>query len=256
MDFRRSNHIYLDILEYCQAFIKYPYSRTRQQYEIDSFSKTHKIIRLHHGIISQEAKTRSIRTPLLHYYHLPFLSTLCRISSFSSTSNQNLCLYTLRERSLLSSLLKWFVSSFFHYLPTKRETKLPHSIFSNCCSPLNLTVIVTPAWPQEQHLVDIPFSSYQRDFLSFLLMFCVGKPHSSTLAWKIPWMEEPGRLQSMGLLRVGHDWATSLSLFTFMHWRRKWQPTPVFLPGESQGQGSLVGCRLWGCTELDTTEAT
>ena len=63
-------------------------------------------------------------------------------------------------------------------------------------------------------------------------------PHSSTLVWKIPWMEEPGGLQSMGLLRVGHDWATSLSLSTFMHWRRKWQPTPVFLPGESQG---LVG---------------
>ena len=60
--------------------------------------------------------------------------------------------------------------------------------------------------------------------------------HSSTLAWKIPWTEEPGRLQSMGSLRVGHDWATSFSLFTFMHWRRKWQPTPVFLPGESQGQ--------------------
>ena len=68
--------------------------------------------------------------------------------------------------------------------------------------------------------------------------------HSSTLAWKIPWMEEPGRLQFMGSQRVGHDWATSLSLFTFMHWRRKWQPTPVFLPGESQGWGSLVGfCR-------------
>ena len=81
-------------------------------------------------------------------------------------------------------------------------------------------------------------------------------PHSSTLAWKIPWMEEPGGLQSMGSLRVGHDWATSLSIFTFMHWRRKWQPTTVFLPGESQGWGSLVGCRLWGCTESDTTEAT
>ena len=81
-------------------------------------------------------------------------------------------------------------------------------------------------------------------------------PHSSTLAWKIPWTEEPGRLQSMGSLRVGLDWATSLSLFTLMHWRRKWQPTPVFLPGESQGQGSLVGCRLWGRTESDTTEAT
>ena len=60
-------------------------------------------------------------------------------------------------------------------------------------------------------------------------------PHSSTLAWKIPWVEKPGRVHSMGSLRVGHDWATSLSLFTFMHWRRKWQPTPVFLPGESQG---------------------
>ena len=82
-------------------------------------------------------------------------------------------------------------------------------------------------------------------------------PHSSTLAWKIPWTEEePGRLQSMGSLRVGHDSVTSLSPFTFMHWRRKWQPTPVFLPGESQGRGSLVGCRLWGHTELDTTEAT
>ena len=53
-------------------------------------------------------------------------------------------------------------------------------------------------------------------------------PHSSTVARKIPWMEEPGRLQSMGSLRVRHDWATSLSLSTFMHWRRKWQPTPVF----------------------------
>ena len=80
--------------------------------------------------------------------------------------------------------------------------------------------------------------------------------HSSTLAWKIPWMEEPGRLQSMGSLRVGHDWATSLSLFTFVHWRRKWQPIPVFLPGESQGRGSLMGCRLWSHTESDTTEVT
>ena len=69
--------------------------------------------------------------------------------------------------------------------------------------------------------------------------------HSSTLAWKILWMEEPGRLQSMGSLRVRHDCETSLSLFSFMYWRRKWQPTPVFLPGESQGRGSLVGCRLW-----------
>ena len=50
-------------------------------------------------------------------------------------------------------------------------------------------------------------------------------PHSGTLALKIPWMEESGRLQSMRSLRVGHDWVTSHSLFTFMHWRRKWQTT-------------------------------
>ena len=81
-------------------------------------------------------------------------------------------------------------------------------------------------------------------------------PHSSTLAWKIPWTEEPGRLQSVGSIRIRHDRATSLSLFTFTHWRRKWQPTPVFLPGESQGRGNLVGYCLLGHTESDTTEVT
>ena len=63
-------------------------------------------------------------------------------------------------------------------------------------------------------------------------------PHSSTLAWKIPWTEEPGGPQSMGSLRVGQDSATSLSLFTFLHWRRQWQPTPMFLPGKSQDGGA------------------
>ena len=95
--------------------------------------------------------------------------------------------------------------------------------------------------------------------LSLLLLPLCGEgdaPHSSSLAWKIPCTEEPGRLQSMGSRRVGHDWATSLSLFTFLHRRRKWQPTPVFLPGESQARGSLVGCRLWGRTESDTTAVT
>ena len=80
--------------------------------------------------------------------------------------------------------------------------------------------------------------------------------HSSILAWKIPWVEEPSGLQSTGWRRVGHGWAISRSLFIFMHWRRKWQPTPVFLSGESQGQQSLAGCRLWGSTESDMTEAT
>ena len=65
--------------------------------------------------------------------------------------------------------------------------------------------------------------------------------HSSTLAWKIPWTEEPGRLQSMGSRRVRHDWATSLSLSTFMHWRRKWQPTPVLLHWRIPGTGEPGG---------------
>ena len=76
-------------------------------------------------------------------------------------------------------------------------------------------------------------------------------PHSSTLAWKLPWTEEPGRLQSMGSQRVGHDCATSLSLFTFLHWRRKWQPTPVFLPGESQGRGAWWAA-IYGVTQSRT----
>ena len=80
--------------------------------------------------------------------------------------------------------------------------------------------------------------------------------NSSTLAWKILWTEEPGGLQSMGSLRAGHDCVTSLSLFTFIHGRRKWQPNPLFLPGESQERRSLVGCHLWGPTESDITEAT
>ena len=71
-------------------------------------------------------------------------------------------------------------------------------------------------------------------------------PHSSTLAWKIPWMEEPDRLQSMGSLTVRHNWVTSLSLFTFMHWRRKCQPTSLFLPGESHGLGEPGGLPSMG----------
>ena len=79
--------------------------------------------------------------------------------------------------------------------------------------------------------------------------------HSSTLAWKISWTEEPGRLQPMGLQRVRHNQATSLhSLHN--HWRRKWQPTPVFSPGESHGQRSLAGHGPWGSRELDTAEVT
>ena len=79
-------------------------------------------------------------------------------------------------------------------------------------------------------LSNFHFILTQLDEISIISLICSEKamaPHSSTLAWQIPWTQEPGRLQSMGSLRVGHNWATSLSLFTFLHWRRKWQPTPV-----------------------------
>ena len=82
-------------------------------------------------------------------------------------------------------------------------------------------------------------------------------------------LKKSERLNTLHLLSVTTRWRLhfklheylqggkrQIFLFTFMHWRRKWQPTPVFLPGESQGQGSLVGCRLWGRTESDTTEVT
>ena len=78
-------------------------------------------------------------------------------------------------------------------------------------------------------------------------------PHSSTLAWKIPWMEEPGRLQSMG-----SQSQTLLSDFTFflsiVPFGEGKDSTPVFLPAESHGQRGLVGYSLWGCRESDTTE--
>ena len=75
--------------------------------------------------------------------------------------------------------------------------------------------------------------------------------HSSTLAWRIPWMQEPGGLPSMGSHRVGHDSSNLAAAAAVSN-----IPTPVFLPGESQGRQSLVGCHLWGRTESDTTEET
>ena len=133
-----------------------------------------------------------------------------------------------------SPLFSWSIFELLSALPQ------PHTLTDTACLPLevrNVLWLSATATPSKNS-------------------WASNGTHSSPLAWKIPWMEEPGGLQSMGSLRVRHDWATSLSLFTFMHWRRKWQPTTVFLPGESQGWGSLVGCCLWGRTESDTTEVT
>ena len=140
---------------------------------------------------------------------------------------------------------------------TLRETV---TILAGCCCESQTLILKQYCWC---HLVKLWITIYLKVCILFPFYWHLHSvlekamaPHSSTLAWKIPRMEEPGGLQSMGSLRVRDDWEASLSLFTFMHWRRKWQPTPVFLPGESQGQGSLVSFRLWGHTESDTTEAT
>ena len=140
----------------------------------------------------------------------------------------------------VQSLSAWF---FYIFFPQE-----PANLFLEYFGYRFIKIICFPCWMKKHPSILPELACYSRE--------AAVAPHSSTLAWKIPWMEEPGRLRSMGLLRVGHDWATSLSLFTLMHWRRKWQPTPVFLPGESQGRGSLVGCCLWGRTESDTTEVT
>ena len=76
-------------------------------------------------------------------------------------------------------------------------------------------------------------------------------PHSSTLAWKIPWTEGPGGLQSMGSLGVGHDWTTSLYFFTFMHWRRKWQPLQCSCL-ENPRDGGAWWAAIYGVTQSRT----
>ena len=109
------------------------------------------------------------------------------------------------------------------------------------------------------------------NYILYILFICIYvykamAPHSSTLAWKIPWTEAPGRLQSMGSLRVGHNWGTSLSLFTFMHWRRGRQDEMAgwhhrldgreseWTPGAGDWQGGLASCDSWVRKESDTTE--
>ena len=145
---------------------------------------------------------------------------------------------TQRPKLYLLCLLHWQAGSLLLEPPGKPiywvGQKVHWGVSINCYRKIRMNFLANPVQKTEKAMA----------------------PHSSTLAWKIPQTEEPSGLQSTGSLVVGHDWATSLSLFAFMHWRRKWQPTPVFLPGESQRRGSVVGCCLWGRTESDMTEAT
>ena len=103
--------------------------------------------------------------------------------------------------------------------------------------------------------------SHRMSYSSFTCLYLHGLGEGNGTPLQYSCLENPmdGGAWWAAVHGVAKSW-TRLSDFTFtfhfMHWRRKWQPTPVFLPGESQGWGSLVGCRLWGRTELDMTEVT
>ena len=151
-------------------------------------------------------------------------------------------------------------------LPELCTVNLPLSLFSAGVDVdfhifVNLCVnLCTPAMLPLPLLCLVYDNSHSNEYFYYVLGTVFGEGNGTPLQYSC--LENPVEGGAWwwaavhGVARVGHDWATSLSLFTFMHWRRKWQPTPVSLPGESQGRGSLVGCRLWGRTESDTTEAT
>ena len=88
--------------------------------------------------------------------------------------------------------------------------------------------------------------------------------HSSILAWKIPWTQEPGGLRSMVLQRFGYDWAVAHQCRRpgFDHWvrkipwRGKWQPTSVVLHGKFHGPRTLAGYSLQGCKNVGHDLAT
>ena len=125
-------------------------------------------------------------------------------------------------------------------------------------------VIQATKWTKLKNIMSSERSQLQRTtyyIISFIYMFRIGNREGNGTPLQYSCLENPmdGGAWKAAVHRVAEGWthwATSLSPFTFMYWRRKRQPTPVFLPGESRGQGSLVGCRLWGHTESDTADMT
>ena len=134
----------------------------------------------------------------------------------------------MRSRSQVTGVKKnkWILG---YYLFEGNGTPLQYSCLGNPTDGEGWQTTVHRVVKSQTRLSDFTFTFH------FHALEKEMAPHSSTHAWEMPWTEEPGRLQSIGSWRVRHNWVTLLSLFTFMHWRRKWQPTPVFLPGESKG---------------------
>ena len=163
----------------------------------------------------------------------PHLSPLFFQPLSSDVNHETGCSKTTQTRRERESLLQF---SFSHITFLDRPPCLTWKYMLRDPSPKGKSGVTawadTPQWQQEPEAI---WGGKQGD-ICLSLRGSRRRQWHPTLAWKIPWTEEPGRLQAMVSLRVGHDWATSLSLFTSMHWKRKWQPTPVFLPGESQGR--------------------
>ena len=164
-----------------------------------------------------------------------------------------LIFWSIKSKVFLPEVLPSCVSGLFSWL-FKPKSSTSHSTFKGqtCWFQTIILVSCVPLSFQHEDLCHLQGSCGEGNGTP-LQYSCLENPMDGG-AWKAAVHEVA--LQSMRLRRIGHDWATSLSLFTFMYWRRKWQLTPVFLPGESQGRGSLVRCRLWGRTESDMTEAT
>ena len=164
-------------------------------------------------------------------------------ASLSFTNSQSL----LKLVSIVSVMT-------FNHLILCCPLPFPPSIFSSIMGFFNESVLHI-RWPKDWSFsLSISSSNEYSGLISFRLIGLILHPKGLSRGFPNTTAQKYQFFRAK--LLVGHYWATSLSLFTFMHWRRTWQPTPVFLTGESQGWGSLVGCRLWGRTELDTTEAT
>ena len=140
------------------------------------------------------------------------------------------------------------------FMKVKRESEVTQSCPTLSdpmdCSPPGSSV---HGFSRQEDWSEVPLPSLETPLYPPLCL-CVGEGDGTTLQYSC--LENA--IDGGAWWAAVHGVAKSprLSDFTFMHWRRKWHPTPVFLPGESQGRGSLVGCRLWGRTESDTTEAT
>ena len=126
----------------------------------------------------------------------------------------------------------------------------------------HVRLYATPQTAAHQAPPSLEFSGKNTGVGCHFLLQCMKVKSESEVAQSCPTLRDPMDCSLRGSSVHGIFQARVLELLVLCWievvkvWRRKWQPTPVFLPGESQGRGSLVGCRLWGRTESNTTEVT